>query len=235
MTFMLAAFGVLGAFAMEKRIFTRETALGMYTTETFYFTKVLTELPHNTIFPIIQMCILYWIIGYQNKAENFLVFAFINVLSLNCGNSLGICIAACFSDLRVTLIAAPPLILPLMIFSGFFINTESIPVYLDWIKYLSPINYAFRAYMKTEFVDLVLECKDDELKANPSCPSNQPRCFCPVLEGEQVLKGFNLDDGITRSEAMACLAALYLFFTLIGYVLLSCVVRNKNKKRAKHV
>ena len=38
---------------------------------------------------------------------------------------------------------APPLILPLMIFSGMFINTDSIPVYFDWIKYISPIKWAF--------------------------------------------------------------------------------------------
>jgi len=235
MGFMLAAFGVLGAFAMEKMIFTRETALGMYTTGSFYLTKTLTELPHNCLFPIMQMGVMYYIIGYQDKVENFFLFAVTAVLNLNCGNALGIFIAACFSDLRVTLIAAPPLILPLMIFSGFFINTDSIPVYLDWIKYLSPVNFSFRAFMKTEMADLKLTCADDELKANPSCPLTQPRCFCPVLEGEQVLRSMNLDGGMTRAEALACLCALYFAFTFLGFIVLTANVRAKNKQRAKHV
>jgi hypothetical protein len=35
-------------------------------------------------------------------------------------------------------------------------NTDSIPVYLDWIKYLSPMKYAFEAYCLNEFTGLQL-------------------------------------------------------------------------------
>jgi len=74
-------------------------------------------------------------------------------------------------DGSITLVAAPPIILPLMIFSGFFINTDSIPVYLDWIKYISPIKYAFQAYCLNEFQSLAL---------SPPAPSLPCMCAVPV-------------------------------------------------------
>eukprot|EP00281_Chroomonas_sp_CCMP1168_P022996 CAMPEP_0206228544 /NCGR_PEP_ID=MMETSP0047_2-20121206/9226_1 /ASSEMBLY_ACC=CAM_ASM_000192 /TAXON_ID=195065 /ORGANISM="Chroomonas mesostigmatica_cf, Strain CCMP1168" /LENGTH=645 /DNA_ID=CAMNT_0053651795 /DNA_START=134 /DNA_END=2071 /DNA_ORIENTATION=- len=234
MNMMLTAFGVLGVFGAERIVFQREHALGMYSTEAFYFTKIMTELPHNIILPFAQMAIIYFVIGYQNSAESFLIFCGINALNMNSGNALGIFIACIFSDLRVTLVIAPPLILPLMIFSGFFINTNSIPVYLDWIKYISPINYSFRAYANTEFRGLKIRCTDDQLMANPTCQADQPMCFCPITEGEQILKNLNLDEGMSRDEAVWALLGLFIGFTLLGYVALLANVMKKEMARAKH-
>ncbi len=119
--------------------------------------------------------------------------------------ALGIFIASMFTDLRVTLVVAPPLILPLMIFSGFFINTDSIPPYFDWIKYISPIKYTFAALAHNEYEGLHLSCSPDELVRNPACPPGKPVCFCPVTSGEQVLQGLGLADSLTVAQNIGCL------------------------------
>ena len=67
------------------------------------------------------------------------------ILCTNAGNGLGIFIAHRDTDMH-GLVAAPPLILPLMIFSGFFINSDSMPVWLMWLRYLSPMYYAFQVH-----------------------------------------------------------------------------------------
>jgi len=232
MNMMNAAFGVLSVFGVEMLVFKREQALGMYSTPAFFVTKILTELPHSIVLPFLQTCILYWAIGLQNKAENFFLFCAINICNTNAGTSLGIFIASCFSDLRVTLIVAPPLILPLMIFSGFFINTESIPVYFDWIKYISPIKWAFEMFAATEYRGLKLKCADDELRYNPSCPRTNPRCFCPMTTGEQVLESLDVHKTDIPFNIMMLLV-LWFGTTLLAFLSLLRVAGARERNRSK--
>ena len=60
---------------------------------------------------------------------------------------------------------APLVIVILLLFGGFYINTSNIPVYFIWIEYFSYFKYAFSALMQNEFNGLDLKCKDDQLTA----------------------------------------------------------------------
>lgn len=53
----------------------------------------------------------------------------------------------------------PVLNVTFMLFSGFFVNQDNIPVYLLPIEYLSLIKYAFQVFMYNEYDDLDLGCK----------------------------------------------------------------------------
>jgi hypothetical protein len=61
--------------------------------------------------------------------------------------------------LQVALAVMPMLLLPLMVFGGFFVNTNSIPAYFSWIQYLSPMRYGFIAAAKNEFSGLQINCQ----------------------------------------------------------------------------
>jgi hypothetical protein len=50
-------------------------------------------------------------------------------------------------------------LLPLMVFSGFFINIDSIPVWFSWIQYLSPMRYGFVALAQNELDGLPIKCE----------------------------------------------------------------------------
>ena len=41
----------------------------------------------------------------------------------------GLCISALAADVNIALAVAPPLMIPLMMFGGFFLNNESVPLY----------------------------------------------------------------------------------------------------------
>ena len=56
-------------------------------------------------------------------------------------------------------------VMPLIIFSGFFLNPESTPPYLVWLKWLSPMKYAFSAMARLEFAGLELACASDQMRA----------------------------------------------------------------------
>ena len=158
---MGSSIGVLSIFAAEKAVFAREYANGYYGLPAYFITKTVVELPHQIIFPFLQTCIMYWMIGLSMIYwYSFLVFAIIVILLANCGNALGIFFASIFSNLQVALAVTPLVLLPLMIFSGLFVNNGSIPVYFDWIKYLSCIvrKYLHELLSRCSFICRSMAC-----------------------------------------------------------------------------
>ena len=63
-------------------------------------------------------------------------------------------IATIAKNVRIALQFAPFCIIPFILFSGLFINTNSIPAYFTWIQYLSPIRYMYQEVYKNEFKGL---------------------------------------------------------------------------------
>lgn len=51
-------------------------------------------------------------------------------------------ISSLAGSLPVALALGPPMLVPLMLFGGLFLNSGSVPVYLLWLKYLSWFYYA---------------------------------------------------------------------------------------------
>jgi hypothetical protein len=52
------------------------------------------------------------------------------------------------------------------VFSGFFINFDSLPPYFAWISYISPIRYSYAALLQNELEGLVFNCD----APNSTCP-----------------------------------------------------------------
>jgi ATP-binding cassette subfamily G (WHITE) protein 1 len=92
--------------------------------------------------------------GLQNDAGKFLILNALVVLTSLSGFALGIFFASVFSSLPIALAVTPTILIPLMLFSGLFINQGAIPSYLDWIKYISPMKYGFEGMTKNEFKGL---------------------------------------------------------------------------------
>jgi ABC-type multidrug transport system permease subunit len=167
----------------------------------YFLSKTLVELPHQVIFPLIQAGIIYPMCGFRNDAGAFLNFFLLMVLIANCGNSLGIFFASVFSSLQVALAVTPMALLPLMIFSGLFVNNDTIPPYFDWIKYLSPIKYGFEGLVKNEFKGW-------------SAVGAGGR----VVTGDQAIANFGFaDDGLTVSICALILFGMYLGLLLLAY------------------
>ena len=52
-----------------------------------------------------------------------------------------------------------------VLFAGFFINYDDIPIFLRWISYLSPIRYGLEAIFKSEFQGRTFTCTEAEIAA----------------------------------------------------------------------
>lgn len=46
---------------------------------------------------------------------------------------------------------APLILMPMSIFAGFFANTNTYPVWIGWMQYLSPLRFGMEALLINEF------------------------------------------------------------------------------------
>jgi hypothetical protein len=124
---------------------------------------------------------------------------------------IGIFSASVFSDLGVALAFLPLILLPLMIFSGLFVNNDSIPVYFNWIKYMSPMKYGFTALAENEFDGLTLQ----------NCP---PGAACT---GEQVLANLGLGGELSIGVNIILILVIYFVLYIGSYFALWRLVHSK--------
>lgn len=141
----------ISVFGEEKHVFHREFGAGYYKLTPFLLSKFTSELPFQIIIPIIRVAIIYFAVGLRSDTSAFFILCGIAILTSCVGMTLGMAIACQFENIQIALVALPLIILPMMIFSGFFINENSIPIWLDWAKYVTPIKYSFEAMLKNEF------------------------------------------------------------------------------------
>ena len=146
--------GTLAIFSLETPIVMREIGSGYYTPLGYYLSKITIEIPFQLIITLITCTIIYWLCLYQKKFKKYITFIGIIELGSLCGLSIGITIATIAKNVSIALQFAPFCVVPLILFSGLFINTSSIPAYFTWIQYLSPIRYIYQEVYKNEFKGL---------------------------------------------------------------------------------
>lgn len=66
------------------------------------------------------------------------------------GNSLGLFLGCAVSDAKLITVLMPVVILPFVLFSGFYKNRNDLPVWLFWLEYLSPLKYGFISFIRNE-------------------------------------------------------------------------------------
>jgi len=211
---MSSTIGVLSIFGEEKNVFSREHGAGYYGLPAYFISKIIVELPFQIIFPWIFSLIVYWFVGLQNVADKYFLFALFIILSSCCGFSLGIAIASIFENLEQALRAAPLILMPLMLFSGLFVNNGAIPPYFDWIKYISPMKYAYEGIIKNEMGGLFISCR----------PQNST-----PLSGDECLADLGFNDQFTILVCGVCLLAMAVLLILLSYFCLVRVVMRHGK------
>ena len=211
-TLFSSVLSVLSAFSSERSIFIREYSNGAYSVFNYFCSKILVEYPFQIFIPILVAASTYFAVGLQAHFWNFFVFCASLVMVNLCGTNIGLMLSSAFRDVSVALSLAPLFVLPLMLFSGFFISYEDTPYYVAWIQAISPVRYAFASLMQNEFNDLELHCTESQL-----IPSGIPNVsICPIEHGSTYIElyGFDLLD---ISKCLIMLATLLVVSLMLAY------------------
>lgn len=154
---------VILIFPDERPVFLREVNNNMYKTAPYFWAKIISELPFSILTPALFGVIVYYAIGYNPDAEQFLVFLGILILVYNASSGYSLIISASFSDKQLAVTLTPVLIIPFMLFAGFFVSSDNIPIFLKEFEYLSIFKYGYESLMHNQFdnykTDEVDPCK----------------------------------------------------------------------------
>lgn len=131
-------------FPDERPVFLREVNNNMYSVSAYFFGKVIAELPASILTPVIYGCIVYFSIGLSTVyAYKFPIYLGLLILIYSASGSYALIISTLFADKQLAVTLTPILIIPFMLFAGFFVNQDNIPIWLIEFQYLSFFKYGY--------------------------------------------------------------------------------------------
>lgn len=207
-------FAVINVFCSELPIFIREHQSGMYRADVYFLSKTLAEAPVFATIPLVFTVIAYYMIGLNPAPERFFIASGLAALITNVATSFGYLISCASSSVSMAASVGPPIIIPFMLFGGFFLNSGSVPPYLGWISYLSWFRYGNEALLVNQWsgVDKIACTRE-----NFTCPAS----------GQVVLDTLSFsEDDFTMDVVNMIL--LFIGFRLLAYIAL--VLRARRPK-----
>ena len=124
-------------------------------------------------------------------------------------------------NVNMALAFGPTLLIPLMLFGGLFLNNSTIPVYLEWLKYLSWFMYSNEALLVNQW-EGVTGIQVTRIK---TFWKNQSTNYFPkglmgmTQTGEDVLNSLHFSgDNFTRD--LYLLAVLCIAFRILAFIAL---------------
>lgn len=204
-------------FPAERKVFLYQNQDGLYTSAAYYISKMLVEIPALIPNNIIFASIFYWLVGFKASITSFFIYMAITFLLTNVAFSVGVMLFSIIPDVTKVMQIFPVIFVPLMIFSGFYLNTKNTPPYFIWVEHISFMKYGFRAAMRNEFQGTKFICLDTELVNNQ----------CPFTSGDQWLSFWNLDNFPIWADILI-LIEMSIVFHFVSYFFLQRAARKSS-------
>lgn len=160
-------FAVINVFCAELPIFMREHRNGMYRSDVYFLCKTLAETPVFLVLPLLFISVPYYLIGLNPEPARFFLACLVIVLVANVATSFGYLISCISNSVSMALSIGPPVVIPFMLFGGFFLNNDSVPSYFKWLSYLSWFKYGDEALLINQWQGVEeIACT----RSNATCP-----------------------------------------------------------------
>ncbi|KAI1439887.1 P-loop containing nucleoside triphosphate hydrolase protein [Annulohypoxylon stygium] len=189
---------------MDIPTFDRENSEGCVTALPFIISRRLARLFTEDIpVPFLFSVIYYFMVGFDRDVSKF--FTFFSILLLNHYIAVALAVSSVAAVRHfpgASLIANLAYTLQSMA-CGYFIQSNTIPVYVRWTKYITYTYYAFGALCGNEFKDSFYDCPEPGGESNPACKP---------YTGQYIMDNLGFPrDWITR-PIIAMLGFVLLFF-----------------------
>jgi ABC-type multidrug transport system permease subunit len=212
--FMLSFAAIACTFPSERPLFLKEKANNIYSTSTYFWSKVLLEFSFQSIWPILYVLIVYFMVGFQASASNLAWFLLISIIVANVASAFALLLGAAVAIPEFTMQMVPFLVVPLTLFTAIMISEDSIPSYYIWMQWISPFHYAFELYCIIEYLGLTFTCTDSEMVLD-----SDGDYTCAYSTGLSVLESLGIDPD-DFSLDLACLFGLMVVYLSIAYWIL---------------
>ena len=151
---MAALMKTLTAFTKEKTIVTRERANNSYGILPFFVAKIFAELPVSALFPLAFGCVVYPMTRLQPTVPKFLKFSSAIIMESFCASAMGLAISSIAPSTEAAIAMGPGIMVLFIVFGGYYVNVETVPLCFRWINKCSLIREGFQCLCCNEFTGL---------------------------------------------------------------------------------
>lgn len=155
--------------------------------------------------PLLYSVIFYWMAGFRADAPTFLTFFAVVLLCQFIAVTYAMtCVAAVRHFAGASLIANMGYTIQTMS-CGYFIQANSIPVYVRWLKWVGYVFYAFGALSANEFVGQFYACP---------YPGGESNSACAQYTGQYIMNSLGMPRNWVVRPIIVLVAFIVMFYTL---------------------
>ncbi|CAO2170179.1 unnamed protein product [Urochloa humidicola] len=193
------ASGINPVVAMERIVFYKERAAGMYSALPYTFAQVAIELPYIFIQTLIYGVLVYTMIGFEWTATKFFWYLFFMYFTLLYFTFFGMLAVGLAPDGSIAAIVSSGFYGLWNLFSGFLIPLHRIPIWSRWFYWICPVAWTLYGLGASQFGDVV-----DQMETGET-----------VKDFLRSYYGFRHEYlGLVAVATMACAIAFAFFFGL---------------------
>ncbi|KAL2239345.1 pleiotropic drug resistance protein 2 [Sesamum indicum] len=157
------ASAVQSVVAIERTVFYRERAAGMYSELPYAFAQVAIETIYVAIQTIVYSLLLYSMIGYHWTGEKFFYFYYFIFMCFTYFSMYGMMVVALTPGYQIAAIVMSFFLSFWNLFSGFLIPRPLIPIWWRWYYWASPVAWTIYGIFASQIGD---QTSDLELTGN---------------------------------------------------------------------
>ncbi|CAJ1966242.1 unnamed protein product [Cylindrotheca closterium] len=152
MVVLMSMFGTaqpaLLAFPEERPVFLREYSTSHYSVVAYFMARLSMEASLTALQVLLLLTIDYFLISLNGPFGIMYIAVYALAMS---STALAVLLGCAVEDPKLGQEMLPILFVPQMLFAGFFVVPELIPVWLRWARYLCSLTWAIRIIMVEEF------------------------------------------------------------------------------------
>ncbi|KAM3699670.1 hypothetical protein ACJW31_05G043100 [Castanea mollissima] len=154
--------------AVERTVFYRERAAGMYSALPYAIAQVIVEIPYIFVQTTYYSLIVFAMVSFQWTVAKFFWFFFITFFSFLYFTYYGMMTVSITPNHQTAAIFASAFYALFTLFSGFFIPKPRIPKLWTWYYYICPVAWTVYGLIVTQYGDINATIKVPGIVPDPT-------------------------------------------------------------------
>lgn len=135
----------------ERAMLYHELEDGMYSVTSYFFAKVLGELPEHCVFTLVYGLPIYWLAGLNDAPDRFLLNFLLVWLMVYCSRAMALFVAAALPTLQTSSFMGNSLFTVFYLTGGFVISLQNMWLVASWLSYISFMRWGFEGMLQVQF------------------------------------------------------------------------------------
>uniref|UniRef100_A0A8C5C487 ATP-binding cassette, sub-family G (WHITE), member 8 n=1 Tax=Gadus morhua TaxID=8049 RepID=A0A8C5C487_GADMO len=135
----------------ERAMLYHELEDGLYSVTSYFFAKVLGELPEHCAFTLVYGLPIYWLAGLNAAPDRFLLSFMLVWLMVYCSRCMALFVAASLPTLQTSAFMGNAFFTIFYLTGGFVINLENMWLGASWLSHASFMRWGFQGMLLVQF------------------------------------------------------------------------------------